>query len=97
MPNFFEDNEDIQFLFDHVDLAEIATARENGFARTDGPGREYAPLDAEDAVARLRAWLAGKRTPLALCIGGPRESEAPGVYAKAKIFLGAVLDGETLA
>ncbi|MHC4234985.1 MAG: hypothetical protein ACYSUQ_07700 [Planctomycetota bacterium] len=24
MPNFFQDNEDIRFLFDHIDLAEIA-------------------------------------------------------------------------
>jgi hypothetical protein len=31
---------------------------------------------------------------LTLCIGGPRESEAPGIYAKAKAFLDAVLDGE---
>ena len=54
-------------------------------------------LDASDAVGKARAWLAGKQTPLALCIGGPRESEAPGIYAKAKIFLDAVLDGETAA
>jgi hypothetical protein len=53
-------------------------------------------LDASDAVGQARAWLVGKQTPLALCIGGPRESEAPGIYAKARAFLGAVLDGETL-
>ena len=28
---------------------------------------------------------------LALAIGGPRESEAPGIYARAKAFIGALL------
>jgi hypothetical protein len=28
---------------------------------------------------------------LAICIAGPRESEAPGIYAKAKAFLQAML------
>jgi len=29
---------------------------------------------------------------LALAIGGPRESEAPGIYAKARAFIDALLD-----
>jgi hypothetical protein len=29
---------------------------------------------------------------LTLCIAGPRESEAPGIYAKARNFLRAALD-----
>ncbi|MHC4608883.1 MAG: acyl-CoA dehydrogenase family protein [Planctomycetota bacterium] len=57
MPNFFQDNEDIRFLFDHIDLAEIATAQEDGFTRTDGPGQEYAPLDAADAIDNYRRIL----------------------------------------
>ncbi|HUU81868.1 MAG TPA: acyl-CoA dehydrogenase family protein [Phycisphaerae bacterium] len=57
MPNFFTDNNDIQFLFDHLDLGEIATVQEDGFAGSDGPGRDYAPLDAEDAIDNYRRIL----------------------------------------
>ena len=57
MANFFTDNDDIQFLFDHIDLAEIASVQEDGFTQTDGPGREYAPLDADDAIDNYRRVL----------------------------------------
>ena len=57
MGNFFTDNDDIQFLFDHIDLAEIASVQEDGFTQTDGPGREYAPLDAADAIDNYRRVL----------------------------------------
>ena len=54
------------------------------------------------ARARARAWLREQieawrwRTPtsgseFALAIGGPRESEAPGIYAEARSFITAVL------
>ena len=49
-------------------------------------------LDAGDAVKRAVAWLGDRHGPLTLCIGGPRESESPGIYAKAKPFLRAFLD-----
>ena len=54
MANFFQDNADLLFLFDHLDLAEIATAQEDGFEAVDGPGKAYAPIDAEDAVDNYR-------------------------------------------
>ena len=57
MANFFEDNEDIKFLFEHVDLKQIATVQEDGFQRRDGPGEAYAPLDADDAVDNYRRIL----------------------------------------
>jgi hypothetical protein len=48
-----------------------------------------------DALAHAAAWLAAQRTAfgdaLILSIGGPRESEAPGIYARALIFLRGVL------
>ncbi len=47
-------------------------------------------LDAPDMVAQARAWLG--EGDLTLCIAGPRESEAPGIYAKARALLRAVLD-----
>ncbi len=55
MANFFTDNEDIQFLFGHIDLAEIAAAQEDDFAQTDGA--EYAPVDAADAIDNYRRIL----------------------------------------
>ncbi len=57
MPNFFEDNEDIKFLFEHLDVAKVAEVQENGFKNDDGPGKEYAPADAEDAIDNYRRIL----------------------------------------
>jgi len=57
MANYFEDNDDIRFLFDHIDLAAIATAQEDGFTRNAGPGAEYAPANAVDAIDNYRRIL----------------------------------------
>jgi len=57
MPNFYTDNDDLQFLFHHLDLAELATIQEDGFTRMDCPGGEYAPLDAQDATDNYRRVL----------------------------------------
>ncbi|MBN1512443.1 MAG: acyl-CoA dehydrogenase family protein [Phycisphaerae bacterium] len=57
MPNFFRDNDDLQFLFQHLDLAGIATIQEDDFQGADGPGAEYAPVDAADAVDNYRRIL----------------------------------------
>ena len=47
-------------------------------------------LVAGGALAEARAFV-GEEGSLALGIGGPRESEAPGIYARARAFLGALL------
>ncbi|MGA2500231.1 MAG: acyl-CoA dehydrogenase family protein [Tepidisphaeraceae bacterium] len=57
MANFFTDNEDIQFLFKHLDLAQIAAVQEDNFAGATGPGQEYAPIDAADAIDNYRRIL----------------------------------------
>ncbi len=57
MANFFEDNEDIRFLFEHLDLHAIASVQEDGFIRAAGGGEEYAPVDADDAVDNYRRVL----------------------------------------
>lgn len=49
-------------------------------------------LDASDALERALAWLGHGEPATSLCIAGPRESEAPGIYAKAKAFLQAMLE-----
>jgi len=56
VPNFFTDNEDIQFLFRHIDLAEIARIQEDDFADAKN-GVDYAPADAEDAIDNYRRIL----------------------------------------
>ncbi len=48
-------------------------------------------LDAKGAEERASVWLKTLGSPLALSVGGPRESEAPGIYAKARPFLHALL------
>jgi alkylation response protein AidB-like acyl-CoA dehydrogenase len=58
MANFFTDNDDILFLFDHMPLAEIAAVQEDDFvANRDSPGAEYAPRDAADAIDNYRRIL----------------------------------------
>jgi len=57
MGNFFLDNEDIQFLFDHIDVAAVAAVQEDDFTQTDGPGSDYAPVDAADASDNYRRIL----------------------------------------
>jgi 3-(methylthio)propanoyl-CoA dehydrogenase len=55
--NFFLDNEDIQFLFKHFDLAELARIQEDDFARNDNGSADYVPADADDAVDNYRRVL----------------------------------------
>jgi hypothetical protein len=45
-----------------------------------------ANLADADVVAKAREWL-DRVNPDTLGIGGPRESEAPGIYEKTKLFL----------
>jgi putative molybdenum carrier protein len=52
-----------------------------------------------DAAAQVAEWLGAqcKRfgAHMTLCIGGPRESEAPGIYASARLLTVSVLDHES--
>jgi len=57
MPNFFLDNDDIRFLVEHLNLAELAALQEDNFTAGTGPGAEYAPVDAADAVDNYRRIL----------------------------------------
>jgi alkylation response protein AidB-like acyl-CoA dehydrogenase len=57
MANFFDDNDDIQFLFNHMPLGEVAAVQEDNFTRNSGKGKEYAPVDAADAVDNYRRVL----------------------------------------
>jgi 3-(methylthio)propanoyl-CoA dehydrogenase len=55
MANFFLDNEDIQFLFDHIDMKGLAEIQE--LETPNGDNAEYLPLDAEDMVDNYRRIL----------------------------------------
>ena len=44
-------------------------------------------LDAPDAAERIRAWLTANPNIHILSIGGPRESESPGIYQTARSLL----------
>ena len=76
--------------------ASIGTTRALHWARQHG--KPFLILDASEpgAPARAAAWLKQQKarfgTALVLGIGGPRESEAPGIYALAKALIAATLD-----
>jgi hypothetical protein len=48
-------------------------------------------IDAPDAAGRIRAWLGANPGLQTLSIGGPRESEAPGIYRATLSLLETLL------
>jgi len=54
MPNFYDDNEDIQHQIQNPEMARIARLRENEFQGDDSP---YAPEDTEDALDNYQGAL----------------------------------------
>ena len=76
--------------------ASIGTRRAHEWARQHG--KPELVVDADDAKApgRAAAWLLAQRkrfgTDMTLSIGGPRESEAPGINARARALIAAMLD-----
>jgi hypothetical protein len=86
-----------------VDVDGLAVSRGTALAR-DQAAHYGKPLFISDLGAAevgdcAAAWLGAQRATfgpdLALTIGGPRESEAPGIYARAIAFIGALLDRRT--
>jgi len=55
--NFFLDNDDIQFLFQHIDLCQLARIQEDDFADARNGRFDYAPIDGADAVDNYRRVL----------------------------------------
>jgi len=53
-------------------------------------------LDDPGALAQATDFL-GARAGQAVCIAGPRESEAPGIYAKVRTLLDALMDASPSA
>jgi Circularly permutated YpsA SLOG family len=83
-----------------VEAGGLAVSRGTALAREQGArcGKPIfiAELGAANVVESATAWLRAQREGfgenLTLAIGGPRESEAPGIYARARAFIGALLD-----
>jgi alkylation response protein AidB-like acyl-CoA dehydrogenase len=55
MANYFTDNEDIKFHFEHAELAPIVNLQEDGFKEKDL--YDYAPQDVRDAIDNYRRVL----------------------------------------
>lgn len=64
-------------------------------------GKPFLVVDVSrpDAAAQVAAWLRAQRqrfgADMALGVGGPRESEAPGIYARARKLMASVVDCST--
>jgi len=74
--------------------AGTTLARE--LAQRYGKPQFVADLREPDIIERAAQWLRAQRATfgagVALAIGGPREREASGIYARAVTFIGALLD-----
>jgi len=82
-----------------VEAGGLAVSRGTALAREQaaryGKPIFIAELGAADVTGRAAAWLRQRERfgeNFTLAIGGPRESEAPGICARALAFIGALLD-----
>jgi 3-(methylthio)propanoyl-CoA dehydrogenase len=55
MPNFFTDNSDIQFYFNHLDIQNIVSVMEDDYSQAEE--FRYAPVDYDDAIENYRKLL----------------------------------------
>jgi putative molybdenum carrier protein len=86
------DSDALMVVTDRAGLAvSKGTALAVSCAADQGKPYVVVDIDAPNALTKARAWLKA-RGGGALCVAGPRESEAPGIGAKAKLFLAALLE-----
>ncbi len=80
-----------------VDAGGVAVSGGTALAETlaaqYGKPLLVADVGAADAAAQVRAWLTALLAhagdaPFRLAVGGPRESEARGIYGKARVVIG---------
>jgi hypothetical protein len=78
-----------------VDSASLAASKGTGFALNCAAVLKkphiIIDIDAPDALPKAQGFLAD-RAGGSLCIGGPRESEAPGIYTKALALVTALFE-----
>jgi hypothetical protein len=76
----------------------VSEGTRRAHAWADRYGKPLLVIDVSrpDAVERAAEWLAVQRRrfgeQMTLGVGGPRESEAPGIYASARLILAGVLE-----
>ena len=83
-----------------IEVGGMAVSQGTGLARElaerYGKPLFVANLGEPDVLERAALWLRAQQEKfgagLILAIGGPRESEAPGIYGRATAFLRALLD-----
>jgi hypothetical protein len=86
------DADRLMVLLDRRGLVSSGTDRAILHARALGRPVLVLDLDESGDMARAATWLReSEEEELVLCIAGPRESEAPGIYAKASSFLRKLL------
>jgi len=77
-------------------VASIGTQRAHRWARQHGKPELIVDTDDAQALVQATMWLHEQRKrfgpDMILSIGGPRESEAPGIYLRAKLLIAAILD-----
>jgi hypothetical protein len=74
----------------------VGTGRGQEWARQHGKPLLVIDATAPDAPQRAAAWVKAQQQrfgmDMTLSIGGPRESEAPGIYVRARLLIAAMLD-----
>ena len=90
------DGDAILMLIDGVDLSvSIGTQRAHKWATQHGKPELVVDVNDPDAAVNARTWLRAQKKRfgphMVLSIGGPRESEAPGIYKRARHVLAALL------
>ena len=74
----------------------IGTRRAHEWARQHGKPELVVDASAAHAPERVVAWLHKQKkrfgADLTVSIGGPRESEAPGIYARARTLIADIVD-----
>ena len=74
----------------------IGTRRAHRWAHQHGKPELIVAVDDAGAIAQATDWLKLQRRRfgphMRLSIGGPRESEAPGIYAAARTLIAGILD-----
>lgn len=94
------DGDAILILADGADLSvSIGTQRALKWAGQHGKPHLVVDVNAPEAAQHAKAWLGTQKKRfgphMVLSIGGPRESEAPGIYQRTKDVLVAMLKSAT--
>ena len=87
------DSEMLMVLLDHRGLCSTGT--EHAILHAQALGHPVLVIDldkAEDFERAVSCLREGEEVNRAVCIAGPRESEAPGIYGEARDFLCRVFD-----